>query len=76
MMFKKLLLASTAMAMIGALAVPALAQTTLRLVSKEMLTTNPDDVREVEAIEAGLKAQGIDVDIQLVDLPTGTSAYG
>ena len=67
---RKLLLASTAMVMIGALAVPALAQTTLRLVSKELLTTNPDDVKEIEAIEAALKAQGTDLDIQLVDLPT------
>lgn len=75
MKLKKLLLATTAFAMLGAVAAPAFAQTTLRLVSKDLLTTNPDDVREIEAIEAALKAQGTDVDIQLVDLPSGTSAY-
>jgi len=73
MTFKKLLLATTALALF---AVPALAQSVpVRIVSKDLLTTNPDDVREIEAIEAALKAQGTDVDIQLVDLPSGTSAY-
>lgn len=76
MTLKKLLLATTAFALLGAMAAPAFAQTTLRLVSKDLLTTNPDDVKEIEAIEAALKAQGTDVDIQLVDLPSGTSAYG
>ena len=69
MTLKKLLLATTAMAALGAMAMPAMAQTTLRLVSKDLLTTNPDDVKEIEAIEAALKAQGTDVDIQIVDLP-------
>lgn len=69
MRLNKLLLASTALVMLGALATPAFAQTTLRLVSKDLLTTNPDDVKEIEAIEAALKAQGTDVDIQIVDLP-------
>lgn len=75
MTLKKLLLATTAMAMVGALAAPAMAQTTLRLVSKDLLTTNPDDMKEIEAVEAALKAQGTDVDIQTIDLPGGTSAY-
>ncbi len=74
-MLRRLLLATTAVAIIGALAVPAMAQTTLRLVSKDLLTTNPDDMREIEAIEAALKAKGLDIDIQTVDLPGGTSAY-
>ncbi|WP_246132694.1 extracellular solute-binding protein [Devosia ginsengisoli] len=69
MTFKKLLLATTAMVALGAMAMPAMAQTTLRLVSKDLLTTNPDDVKEMEEIEAALKAQGTDVDIQIVDLP-------
>lgn len=69
MTLKKLLLATTAMAMLGGMVAPALAQTTIRLVSKDLLTTNPDDVKEIEAIEAGLKAQGTDVDIQIVDMP-------
>lgn len=69
MTLKKLLLATTALAMFGAMAAPAFAQTTLRIVSKDLLTTNPDDVKEIEAIEAALKAQGTDVDLQIVDLP-------
>lgn len=69
MTLKKLLLATTAIAMLGGLAAPAMAQTTLRLVSKDLLTTNPDDVKEIEAIEAALKAKGVDVDIQIVDMP-------
>lgn len=76
MTLRKLLLATTAVAMLGATAAPALAQTTIRLVSKDLLTTNPDDMKEIEAIEAGLKAQGHDIDIQTVDLPGGTAAYG
>ncbi len=74
-MLRRLLLATTAVAIIGALAAPAMAQTTLRLVSKDLLTTNPDDMKEIEAIEAALKAKGVDVDIQTIDLPGGTSAY-
>ena len=74
-MLKKLLLATTATAMLGALAAPAMAQTTIRLVSKDLLTTNPDDVKEIEAIEAALKKNGHDIDIQTIDLPGGTSAY-
>ena len=73
-MLKKILLASTALAFAFA-TVPAMAQTTLRLVSKDLLTTNPDDMKEIEAIEAALKAQGHDIDIQTIDLPGGTSAY-
>lgn len=69
MTLKKLLLATTAFALLGGMVAPAMAQTTLRLVSKDLLTTNPDDVREFEAIEAGLKAEGTDVDIQIIDMP-------
>lgn len=68
-MLRNLLLATTAAALLGSAAAPALAQTTIRLVSKDLLTTNPDDVKEIEAIEAALKAQGTDVDIQIVDMP-------
>lgn len=69
-MLRRTLLTTTALALFGALASPAFADpVTLRLVSKDLLTTNPDDVKEIEAIEAGLKAQGTDVKIQIVDLP-------
>jgi len=74
-MLRTLLLATTAVAMLGAAAAPALSQTVVRLVSKDLLTTNSDDMKEIEAIEAGLKAQGHDIDIQTVDLPGGTAAY-
>lgn len=76
MTLKKLLLATTAMAMLAGFAAPTMAQTTIRLVSKDLLSTNPDDVKEIEEIEAGLKAAGHDIDIQTVDLPGGTAAYG
>ncbi|UYO01328.1 MAG: extracellular solute-binding protein [Devosia sp.] len=69
-------MATTAVAMLGATAAPAFAQTTVRLVSKDLLSTNSDDMKEIEAIEAALKAQGQDIDIQTVDLPGGTAAYG
>ena len=68
-MFKKLLLASTALALAFA-TVPAMAQSVpIRIVSKDLLTTNPEDVKEIEAVEAALKAAGTDVDLQLVDMP-------
>lgn len=76
MTIRNLLLATTAVALLGASVAPALAQTTLRLVSKDLLTTNPDDMRLIEAIEAGLKEKGYDIDIQTIDLPSGTAAYG
>jgi putative aldouronate transport system substrate-binding protein len=64
------MLSTAAMALVGALAVPAFAQSVpIRIVSKDLLTTNPDDVKEIEAIEAGLKAAGTDVDLQIMDLP-------
>ncbi|WDR02195.1 extracellular solute-binding protein [Devosia algicola] len=69
-MLRRTLLTTTAtMVLLGALAAPVLAQTTLRLVSKDLLTTNPDDVKEIDAIEAALKAAGTDVDIQIIDMP-------
>jgi putative aldouronate transport system substrate-binding protein len=75
MTLRKLLLATTAIALMGATAAPAMAQTVVRLVSKDLLTTNPDDMRLIEAIEAGLAEQGHDIDIQTIDLPGGTAAY-
>ena len=61
MTLRKLLLATTAVAMLGASVVPTLAQTTIRLVSKDLLTTNPDDMRLIEEIEAALKEKGQDI---------------
>lgn len=68
MLGRMLLMASTALALTvsAALADPV----TIRIVSKDLLSTNPDDVKLIEAYEAALKAQGTDLDIQLVDLPS------
>ena len=67
-MLKKILLASTVLAIAAA---PVLAQpVTLRIVSKDLLTTNPQDVAHIERIEQALAAQGTEVDLQIVDLPS------
>jgi putative aldouronate transport system substrate-binding protein len=74
-MLKKFLLASTAIAVAAALAVPAFAQSIpIRIVGKDLLTTNPDDVNHIQRIEDAMKAAGHDVDLQLVDLPGATYA--
>jgi putative aldouronate transport system substrate-binding protein len=70
MLVRKLLMASTALVLSLAVAIPAQAQTVIRLVSKDLLSTNPPDVAHIERIEAALKAQGTDLDIQIVDLPS------
>lgn len=76
MTLKGIFLAATAVAMIGQAALPVRAETTtLRLVSKDLLTTNPDDVKELAEIEAALKAEGHDIKIETIDLPGGSSAY-
>ncbi|WP_417308567.1 extracellular solute-binding protein [Devosia sp.] len=70
MLLKTLLTTTTALALLGAIAGPALADpVTVRLVSKDLLTTNPDDVKEIEAIEEALAAQGDEIDIEIVDMP-------
>ena len=69
-MLKTLLLTTTALALSLSLAMPASAQTVIRLVSKDLLSTNPPDVAHIERIEKALKAQGTDLDIQIVDLPS------
>lgn len=70
MLVKTLMSTTAAVVLLGSLAAPAFADpVVLRLVSKDLLTTNPDDIKEIEAIEAALKAKGTDVDIQIVDMP-------
>jgi putative aldouronate transport system substrate-binding protein len=69
-MLKRLLLTTTALALGLTLAMPASAQTVIRFVSKDLLSTNPPDVAHIERIEAALKAQGTDLDIQIMDLPS------
>lgn len=73
-MLRKLLLASTALALTFAVAMPASAQTVIRFVSKDLLSTNPPDVAHIQRIEDALRAQGTDLDIQIVDLPSATYA--
>ncbi len=70
MLARKLLLATSAVALAATLAIPAMAQpVTIRLASKDLLTTNPQDVAHIERIEAALAERGTEVDIQIVDLP-------
>lgn len=68
MFLKKLLLATTAMAFAIA---PAFAEpVVIRMVSKDLVTTNPPDVAHIERIEAAMAAKGTEIDIQIVDLPS------
>jgi putative aldouronate transport system substrate-binding protein len=71
-MLRKLLLASTALVMSVALgAGVAMADPVkIRLVSKDLLSTNPPDVAHIQRIEDALRAQGTDLDIEIVDLPS------
>ena len=70
MLRRTLLLGATALSLSLSFVVPSLADpVTLRLVSKDLLTTNPDDVKEIAAIQAALKAKGTDLNIQIVDMP-------
>jgi putative aldouronate transport system substrate-binding protein len=71
MLGKMLLMATTALALSFGAAVPTMADpVTIRMVSKDLLTTNPDDVKHIQRIEDALRAQGTDLDIQIVDLPS------
>ena len=48
MLRRTLLMSTAALALLGAMAAPSFADpVTLRIVSKDMLTTNPDDVKEM-----------------------------
>ena len=70
MLRRTLLMSTAALALLGAMATPSFADpVTLRIVSKDLLTTNPDDVKEMAAIQAALKAKGTDLDLQIVDMP-------
>ncbi|WP_424983886.1 extracellular solute-binding protein [Maritalea sp. S77] len=42
---------------------------TIRVVAKDLLTTNPEDVAHIERIEKAMTAQGNEIDIEIVDLP-------
>jgi putative aldouronate transport system substrate-binding protein len=71
MLRRTLLKTTAAAAIVAAWGLPASADPTpIRFVSKDLLTTNPDDVKEMQAVEAGMKAEGTDLDIQIIDMPS------
>jgi putative aldouronate transport system substrate-binding protein len=74
-MLRRTLLTTAALvasiAVTGAMTGAAWAETaTIRMVSKDLVTTNPVDVAHIARIEAALAAQGHDIKIQIVDLPS------
>src|SRR5690606_25248139 len=71
MLRRTFLMAGTALALgLGAVSAATAEPVTIRIVSKDLLTTNPDDVKLLEMYEEALRAQGTDLDLQIVDLPS------
>lgn len=71
MLRKMVLLASTALVLSLGAAAPTMAEPVkIRVVSKDFTPSNPDDVKHLQRIEEALRAQGTDLDIELVDLPS------
>ncbi len=71
MLGKLILGVTTAAALMASVAMPAFADpVTIRVVSKDLTTSNPDDVKLMKAYEEALKAKGTDIHIQVVDLPS------
>ena len=71
MLRRTLLLGATALSMSLGFIVPALADpVTLRIVSKDLSTQNPDDVRELKAIEDAMRAKGTDIHLEIVEVPS------
>lgn len=67
------MLISTAVAAVAATGVTGAAwadPVTIRLVSKDLLTSNPADVAHIERIEEAMAARGTEIDIEIVDLPS------
>lgn len=70
MLGKTLLKTSTALALCVGMAGAAIAEpVTIRVVLKDLVTTNPDDVAHIARIEAAMAAQGNEVNVEIVDLP-------
>lgn len=68
---KSILNLATTLLLVAGIALPAWADpVTIRVVSKDLLSTNADDVKLIKAFEAGLKAKGTDLNIEIVDLPS------
>jgi putative aldouronate transport system substrate-binding protein len=71
MLAHKLRLAGLALAASALMAGTAFAEPVpIRIVLKDMLTSNPQDVAHIDRIEKALQAQGVDVDLQIVDMPS------
>lgn len=71
MLGKKLGAAAAALLLAAGLATAAAADpVTIRVVEKDLSTSNPDDVAHIARIEKALKAQGQDIHIEIVDLPS------
>ena len=71
MLRRTLMIGATALSMTMAFAVPALADpVTIRIASKDLSAQNPDDVRELKAIEDAMRAKGTDIHLQIVEVPS------
>src|SRR5690606_1444641 len=59
-----------AIALLSGVAMPASADpVTIRVVAKDLLNTNPDDVKLMQKYEDALKSKGTDIKIEIVNLP-------
>ncbi len=68
---RALLAGVSALPFIGMLPRIALAASgKVRIVMKDLLTSNPDDVAHIARIEEGLRAQGHDIALEIIDLPS------
>jgi putative aldouronate transport system substrate-binding protein len=68
------ILTGTALALVVGGAVGAQEPVTIRLVSKDLVTTNPADVAHIERIEQAMAERGTPIDIEIVDLPGSSYA--
>jgi putative aldouronate transport system substrate-binding protein len=68
---RALLAGVSALPFLGMLPKIALAASgTVRIVMKDLLTSNSEDVAHIARIEEGLRAAGHDIDIEIIDLPS------
>ncbi|WP_262267683.1 extracellular solute-binding protein [Microvirga yunnanensis] len=70
MLMKSAIRTVSAIALLAGTMMPAWAEpVTIRVVSKDLLNTNPDDVKLMHMYEQALKAKGTDLKIEIVNLP-------
>lgn len=70
MLKRNLIWTASVAALLSGVALPALAEpVTIRIVAKDLLNTNPDDVKLMQKYEEALKARGTDLKIEIVNLP-------